>query len=411
MYSVDRRFKVCNVITKLSVGGAQETALAYCAGLDRARWDTVLVAGPERSPEGDLFDAAAQRGVRVVTVRHLGRAVRPVNDVRAVAELVQLFRRERPDVVHTHSSKAGLVGRLAARIASVPVIVHTVHGWSFHEGMSPVTRGAAVALERLAARGTWPLVVVAQIDAEIGVAAGIGQPTQYALVRSAVDVDRLRATAASRATARRALGIPEGVPVVGTVTRLCRQKDPETLLRAARLMVELRPDARVVVVGDGPLRANVERTIDELGLHESVTLLGRRSDVDRLLPGFDAFVLSSRWEGLPRVVVEAMAAGLPVVSTDVGGIGEAVEDQVSGLLVPPGDAVALGNALVRVLADRALSARLRSEALRRVDEFDVGRMVERLDDLYAGLLIGVRSRPRRRRMAAAARIESGHEAA
>lgn len=413
-YRVDCRPKVLNVITKLAVGGAQETALAYCAGLDPARWETVLVAGPERSPEGDLFDEAAAQGVRVVTVGRLRRAVRPVADVRAVADLVRLFRRERPDIVHTHSSKAGLLGRLAARIAGVPVVVHTVHGWSFHDGMSRVGRTVAVGLERVAARWTWPMVVVTEVDAEIGLAAGIGQPAQYALVRSAVDVGRLRlggAAAGGRRAARLALGIPEGVPVVGTVTRLCRQKDPETLLRAARLLAELRPDARLVIVGDGPLRSEVERRVDELGLAAQVTLLGRRSDVDRLLPAFDAFVLSSAWEGLPRVVVEAMAAGVPVVSTDVGGIAEAVEDGVSGLLVPSGDGVALANALLRVLADPALAARLRAEASRRVDEFDLGPMVDRLDDLYSGLLTGVRSRPRRRRMADAARIESGHEAA
>ena len=403
--------KVFNVITKLAVGGAQETALAYCAGLDPERWETVLVTGPESSPEGDLFDEADRRGVRVEVVPSLARRVNPVRDLRAVVELVLLFRRERPDVVHTHSSKAGLVGRLAARIAGVPVVAHTVHGWSFHEGMSPVARAVAVSLERTTARWTWPLVVVAEADAEIGVGAGIGQPHQYAVVRSAIDVDGLRRAAASRAAARAALGVPEGVPVVGAVTRLCRQKDPETLLRAARLVVELRPGTRFVVVGDGPLRPQVERLLDELDLRDHVTLLGRRSDVDVLLPGFDAFVLASRWEGLPRVIVEAMAVGVPVVSTDVGGVAEAVEDQVSGLLVPPGDFVALGNALVRVLDEPGLSARLRSEAAARVDEFDVGRMVDRLDDLYTGLLTGGRSRPRRRRMATAVRTESGHEAA
>ena len=403
--------KVLNVITKLAVGGAQETALAYCSGLDPERWETVLVTGPESSPEGDLFDEADRRGVRVEVVPSLARRVNPVRDVRALAELVLLFRRERPDVVHTHSSKAGLVGRLAARIARVPVVAHTVHGWSFHEGMSPVVRVVAVALERTAARWTWPLVVVADADAEIGLGAGIGQPHQYAVVRSAIDVEGLRRAAGSRAAARAALGLPEGVPVVGTVTRLCRQKDPETLLRAARLVVELQPDARFVVVGDGPRRPQVERRLDELGLRDHVTLLGRRSDVDVLLPGFDAFVLSSRWEGLPRVVVEAMAVGVPVVSTDVGGIAEAVEDQVSGLLVPAGDHVALGNALVRVLTEPGLGERLRAVASGRVDEFDVHRMVDRLDDLYSGLLSGGRSRPRRRRMADAVRTDSAHEAA
>lgn len=408
---MDHRGKVFNVITKLAVGGAQETALSYCSQLDPDRWAMTLVTGPELSPEGDLFEEAHRRGVPVLTVPSLRRPIRPLADAKAVVELVRLFRRERPDIVHTHSSKAGLVGRLAARIAGVPVVVHTVHGWSFHEGMSPPARAVAVALERLAARWTWPLVVVCEIDAEIGVAAGIGNPAQYTVIRSAVDVDRLRRAAGSRASARAALGIPEGVPVAGTVTRLCQQKDPETLLRAARLAAELRPDTRFVVVGDGPLRPQVERLLDELELRDHVTLLGRRSDVDALLPGFDAFVLSSRWEGLPRVVVEAMAVGVPVVSTDVGGIAEAVEDQVSGLLVPPGDSVSLANALVRAFGEPGLGARLRATAATRVDEFDIGAMTDSLDDLYSGLLAGSRNRPRRRRIATAVRTAAGHEAA
>jgi glycosyltransferase involved in cell wall biosynthesis len=408
---VDRRGKVFNVITKLAVGGAQETALAYCSHLDPARWEASIVTGPERSPEGDLFDEAARRGVPVVTVPSLRRPIRPVADVRAVMELVRLFRQERPDIVHTHSSKAGLVGRLAARIAGVPVVVHTVHGWSFHEGMSPAAWAFAATLERLAARWTWPLVVVTEVDAEIGLAARIGQPDQYAVVRSAIDVDRLRRSAGSRASARTALGIAQDVPVVGTVTRLCTQKDPEMLLRAARLAVELQPDVRFVVVGDGPLRPQVEQMLDDLDLRGHVTLLGRRSDVEALLPGFDAFVLSSRWEGLPRVVIEAMAVGVPVVSTDVGGIAEVVEDGVSGLLVPSGDHIALANALLRVLDEPGLGGRLARDAGGRVAEFDVGEMAARLDDLYAGLLPDGRSVPRRRRMAAATRIDSGHEAA
>ncbi len=400
-----------NVITKLAVGGAQETALAYCSSLDPARWEASIVTGPERSPEGDLFDEAARRGVPVVTVPSLRRRIRPVADVRAVVELVRLFRQERPDIVHTHSSKAGLVGRLAARVAGVPVVVHTVHGWSFHEGMSLAARAFAVTFERLAARWTWPLVVVTEVDAEIGLASRIGQPDQYAVVRSAIDVERLRRSAGSRASARSALGIPQDMPVVGTVTRLCTQKDPEMLLRAARLAVELQPDVRFVVIGDGPLRPRVEQLLDDLDLRGHVTLLGRRSDVETLLPGFDAFVLSSRWEGLPRVVVEAMAVGVPVVSTDVGGIAEVVEDGVSGLLVPAGDHIAMANALLRVLGEPGLGGRLARDAGGRVAEFDIGEMAARLDDLYAGLLPDGRSVPRRRRMAAATRIDAGHEAA
>jgi len=411
IFQVDRRGKVFNVITKLAVGGAQETALRSCSLLDPARWETALVTGPESSPEGDLFEEAAALGVRVLTVPTLRRRVRPVGDLRALIDLVRLLRRERPDVVHTHSSKAGVVGRLAARLARVPVVVHTVHGWSFHEGMSPVSRKVAVAAERLAARWTTALVVVATRDAEIGIAARIGRPEQYALVRSGIDTVAFRSTAASRVDARRALGIPESIPVLGTVTRLCRQKDPETLLRAARLVVDARPEARLVVVGDGPLRPEVDALVERLGLGPNVSLLGPRRDVAGLLPAFDAFVLSSRWEGLPRVVVEAMAVGVPVVSTDVGGISEAIEDGVSGLLVPAGEPEALAGAILRILDEAGLGERMRRAATARVDEFDVGVMTDRLDELYTRLLAGGRSRPRRRRMAIAVRTESGHEAA
>ncbi|HVF14265.1 MAG TPA: glycosyltransferase family 4 protein, partial [Acidimicrobiales bacterium] len=399
-----------NVITKLSVGGAQETALRYCSLLDPLTWDTSLVAGPESSPEGDLFDEAARQGVRVLTIPTLCRRARPLADFRAVVDLVRLFRRERPDVVHTHSSKAGLAGRLAARLAGVPVIVHTVHGWSFHDGMSRAGRRTMVTAERIAARWTTTLVVVAERDAEIGRAAGVGRPEQYALVRSGIDTVAFRSAAATRAAARQSLGIPEGVPVVGTVTRLCRQKDPATLLHAARSVVDARPDARLVVVGDGPLRAEVETLLDDLSLRPHVTMLGPRDDVAALLAGFDAFVLSSRWEGLPRVVVEAMAVGVPVVSTNVGGVGEAIEDGVSGLLGPIGDPDALAAAILRILDEPGLGDRLRRAAGANVDEFDLRVMTDRLDDLYTRLL-GGRSRPRRRRMAAAVRTDTGHEAA
>lgn len=407
---MDRRGKVCNVITKLAVGGAQETALAYCTSLDPAHWEASVVTGPERSPEGDLFDEAARRGVTVNLVPSLRRRITP-GDARAVVELVRHFRRERPDIVHTHSSKAGLLGRLAARIAGVPAVVHTVHGWSFHDGMSPVGRAVAVRLERLAARWTSALVVVTDNDADIGSAEGIGTWGQYVLVRSAVDVDGLRQAAASREQARTALGIPEGVPVMGCVTRLCEQKDPATLLRAARRVVDVRPEARLVVVGDGPLRADVEAMVDELGLRGHVDLLGPRTDVATLLPGFDAFLLTSRWEGLPRAVIEAMAVGVPVVATDVGGIADAVTDGQTGLLAPAGDDGALAAAVLRIFGEAGLGARLAHAAGSRVDEFDVAEMADRLEDLYAGLVAGGRSVPRRRRMAVATRIDSGHEAA
>lgn len=405
------RVKVLNVITKLSVGGAQETALRYCSLLDPDRWDTALVAGPESSPEGDLFEEAERLGIRVHAVPTLRRRLRPLSDLRAVIAMVRLFRREQPDIVHTHSSKAGLLGRMAARVAGVPVVVHTVHGWSFHDGMSSLLRAATVAAERVAARWTSGLVVVAQRDADLGRASRIGDGSTYTLIRSGIDLGAFRSESGSRDAARAALGLPIEVPVMGTVTRLCRQKDPTTLLLAARLVVDARPDARLLLIGDGPLRGEVERLVDSLGLGPHVMMLGPRSDVAALLPAFDVFVLSSRWEGLPRAVLEAMAAGVPVVATEVGGVAEVAEHGVSGLLTPVGDPPALAAAVLRVLSDRLLSARLAAAAETRLHEFDASGMVDRLEALYLELLAGGRSRSRRLRMARTVRNASDHEAA
>ena len=403
--------KVFNVITKLAVGGAQETALRSCAGLRDAGWEVTLVTGPESSPEGDLFNEARRLGARVVTVTALGRRISPRADLRAVVALVRLFRRERPDVVHTHSSKAGLVGRLAARLARVPVVVHTVHGWSFHDGMAPANRAAAVALERLAARWTDAIVVVADHDRVVGCAARIGRPDAYALARSGIDLRAYRAASGARAHARALVGVADGALVVGTVTRLCRQKDPGTLLRAARLLVDACPASRLIVVGDGPLRAECERLIDDLDLRRHVTLLGSRADVAQILPAFDVFALSSRWEGLPRVVLEAMAVGVPVVASAVGGVAEAVEHRVTGLLVEPGAPAALAEALALLLQDRALAAQLSDQASSRVEGFDAGAMVRQLESLYLDLLGAGRSRPLRLRMPRPVSIASRHEAA
>jgi glycosyltransferase involved in cell wall biosynthesis len=268
-----------------------------------------------------------------------------------------------------------------------------------------------IASERLAARWTSKAVVVAERDAETGRAARIGRPDYYALIRSGIEVAAHRRSGASRAVARDALGLPEGVPVVGTVTRVSRQKDPDTLLAAVRRVVDHRPDARCVIVGDGPLRPQMEASIDELGLRSCVSLLGSRNDVATLLPGFDVFLLSSRWEGLPRVVVEAMAAGVPVVSTDVGGVSEAVDDGTSGLLAPIGDSKALADGVLRLLGDSELALRMGQAAQRGVQEFDTAEMMDRLERLYLDLLGSGRSRPRRRRIARTVANASDHDPA
>lgn len=377
--SDDRRIRICHVITNLSVGGAQETVLALARGI-QADHDVTVVAGP--SERSWVSDALAGVDVRVVNVPSLVRPIRPLADVRALFSLWRTFKRLSPDVVHTHSSKAGVLGRIAAIAARVPVRVHTIHGWSFHQYQPAVVQKGYRLLERVLAYRTSRLVAVSRPDIDKGIAAGIGRPETYVLIRSGIDLSRFQS--AEREKARANIGVPAHAPIVGTVGRLSVQKDPLTLLHAfAGLHAR---DALLVFVGDGPLRAETESAAVRAGVADRVRFMGARDDVAGLLPGFDVFALSSRWEGLPRVVLEAMASGVPVVATDVDGVPEVVEDGVTGRSVKPGDVDALCAALDELLADAQLRDKFAVAAGSRLEQFSEHLMVEETAALYRTLI-------------------------
>lgn len=386
MTASSRRIRVTEVITRLIVGGAQETAILTCARLDPERFEAGLVTGPQTGPEGSLHGWARELDVRLDVEPSLVRELSPVRDLLALFRLWRRFRRECPDVVHTHSSKAGVVGRLAARLAGVPVVVHTVHGWSFHDHMSRRERAVYVRLERLAARWTDRLVLVTERDRAKGSSEGIGRPGQYVTIRSGVDLTPYGAGDGSGLHAE--LGIPAGAPVVGTVARLSPQKDPIGFVEAGAEVLGKRPEAHLVFVGDGPMRGEVERRAAELGVADRLHLAGIRRDVPDVLRAFDVFVAGSLWEGLPRTVIQAMASGVPVVASAVDGIAEAVRDGESGLLVPPGDRRAMAGAVLRILDDEGLATRLADGGRDRAEEFAEGVMIERLEGLYRELADG-----------------------
>lgn len=375
--------RVCEVITRLIVGGAQETAILTCARLDPDAFDASLVTGPQTGPEGSLHGWARELGVVLEVEPSLVRELSLLNELRALFRLWRRFRRERPDVVHTHSSKAGILGRLAARLAGVPAVVHTVHGWSFHEHMPRWERRMYVRLERLAARWTDRFVLVTERDRAKGLSVGIGRPERYSTIRSGVDLAPYRTGDGSGFRAE--LGIPGRAPVVGTVARLSPQKDPIGFVDAGAEVLEKRPEAHLVFVGDGPMRPEVERRAAELGVADRLHLPGIRRDVPDVVAAFDVFIASSLWEGLPRTVIQAMAAGVPVVASSVDGIAEAVTDGTSGLLVPPGDRRALAEAVLRVLEDTDLAGRLADDGRARAEDFSEGTMIERLEGLYREL--------------------------
>lgn len=376
---------VAHVITKLAVGGAQRTALDICEGLAGGRWDLALLAGPDVDAEGSLAEEASRRGVRVISVPHLVRRVRPGRDLFAALWLFRWCRRHRPAIVHTHSSKAGVLGRLAAWTAGVPAIVHSVHGWSFNGDMGPSARRGCTYLERVLARVTTRLVVVTSIDLRKGLEACVGRRDQYEVVYNGIDLADFAPATSERGAVRAGLGVAGSAPLLGTVGRMADPKDPLSMVDAFARVVQSEPRAMFVWVGDGPLRAAVEDRVRERGLVGRFLIPGVRTDVAALLSALDVFVLSSRWEGLPRTVTEAMACGIPVVATDVGGVVEVIEDRRTGLLVPPGDPALLADRVQKLLHQPELAGALARAGRVRARDFDRSAMLGRFDGLYRDL--------------------------
>ncbi len=383
--------RVLQLMTRPIIGGSQETALLIADGLQRdprfkGRYTVEMASGPGFRDEGTIADEAGDRGIRMIDVPQLKHRLDPFNDFRALLALHRMIRDGSYDIVHTNSSKAGILGRIAARWAKVPYVVHTVHGWSFHDHMSDWSRRFYVTVEKAAALYCDRLIVVSPKDQEKGIAHGIGRSGNYRLVRSGIELHCFGHPTVPAEETRRALGIPDGRPVVGSVLRMSPQKAPLDLVAAFSRISRNYPDAWFVIVGDGPLRPQVERAIEEGRIADRTVLTGQRSDVPELMAAFDIFVLSSLWEGLPRVLPQAMATRLPIVCTRVDGCAEVVSDGINGYLVEPGAIDAMADRVGRLLADAGLRARMGAEGLARVSEFDASRMVADMDGVYRELL-------------------------
>ena len=374
---------VVHVITRLTMGGSSENTVSTIEALERAGYASTLVVGPES--EAPTVADARVRGCRLVEIPWLARSVRPAHDVAAVLALVRLFRALRPPIVHTHTSKAGFVGRLAARLAGVPVVIHQPHGHIFYGYWGRARTGLFVALERLAARWTDALVALTPREVEEHVERGIGRAAQWAVVPSGVPTAALRAAAPSRAAARARLGLPAAAFVVAGVGRLVPIKGFDLLVDALPALVARVPSAHVLLIGDGEERAALEARAAALGVGERLRITGAVGDVSGLLPAADVLAAPSRNEGMGRVLVEAMAIGLPVVGTMVGGIPDVILDGECGRLVPPDDAAALAVALADLGGDAALRAKLGAAASPRAEAFSTDVAAAAMGSIYDGL--------------------------
>jgi glycosyltransferase involved in cell wall biosynthesis len=372
--------RVLHVITRLTLGGAAENTLASMAALAGAGYDGPLAVGLAESDRASAEDAR-RRGVTLVDVSGLGREVGP-RDLVALAQLVALVRRLRPAIVHTHTSKAGFVGRLAARLARVPAVIHQPHGHIFYGYYGAGRTALYVGLERLAARWTDRIVTLTDRGTDEHLARGIGRRTQYRTVPSGVPTAELRARAPGRAEARRALGLPADAFVVGALGRLVPVKGFDVLVAALPAVAAAVPSARVLLVGDGPERAALQAQAAACGVGRRLHLTGATAEIARALAACDVLAAPSRNEGMGRALVEAMALGVPVVAAAVGGIPAVVGDGEGGRLVPAGDAAALAEALVELGVDHGLRAKLAAAAPARAEAFSAEAAAAALRAVY-----------------------------
>ena len=380
--------RVTHIITRLIVGGAQENTVATVLGLRQKPGIAVgLISGPTTGPEGSLESEFIPAPESLTRIPELVRPVHPWKDWMALRRLTEILRQTRPDIVHTHSGKAGVLGRLAAKHAGVPLIIHTIHGPSFGNFQNVAANFAFRAAEKHAARATTHFVVVANAMKTQYLAAGVGQPEQYTKIFSGFPLEPFLA-AKNDPAVRARFGLQPGDFVIGKIARLFKLKGHDDLFAIAPELVRRCPQIKFLLVGDGEWRGRFENLAKALGLqrHFIFTGLVPPAGISSLVGIMDALVHLSLREGLPRALPQALAAAKPVVAYDCDGAGEVCRDGETGFLVRPGDLTGLTNRLLQLAGDAALREKLGGAGSDFVrNNFAVEKMVDAIYHLYLKL--------------------------
>jgi glycosyltransferase involved in cell wall biosynthesis len=394
--SETRPLRVLHIITRLIVGGAQENTLLTCEGLAAMpEYDVTLATGIDRGPEGDLL-GRAEKSVKLVLVPELGRAISPIADTRALWKLYRLIRRGHYHIVHTHSSKAGVLGRIAAKLAGTPLIVHTLHSLVFHEYQPWIVNRTWWLVKKICAPMTDHFLSVSAIIVRKAVAAGVDVPEKFTTVYSGMELDWFLNSKADGAAVRREFGIPAGTPVVGKIARLSHLKGHDQLLDAAPEIVRRVPNVRFFLIGDGNLQEHLRERASAAGILDNFVFAGliQRERIPEMLAAMDVVVHTSLREGLARVLPQALAMGKPCVSFDIDGAPEVVLDGETGYLVRAYDYETLADRISSLLGDPELRAKMGANGRRHVDPTwraetmvaDTAKVYEVLAKRYSGRL-------------------------
>ena len=379
--------RVLRVIARMNVGGPAIHAELLTRRLDPERYRTVLVTGTEGDTEGNHLELHAQHLPDLVTIPDLGREIRGLQDLRSLRALRRVIRQFRPHVVHTHAAKAGTIGRLAAALARVPVVVHTFHGHVLRGYFSAGKEQVYRSIERGLAMVTDELVAVSPKVREELLEMGIGRPNAFSVVPLGFDLAPFECAAACRGHVRTEFNIPASAPTVGIVARLVPIKAHELFFAAAEALHRIRPDMHFLVVGDGERRDELEQLVSARGLREVTHFLGWRADLARIYADLDVVLLTSRNEGSPVALIEAMACARPVISTRVGGVPDVVSHGETGWLVEAGDVADLVQRVIDVITQPDLSERIAVAGREKVfATYGAERLLADVDALYTRLL-------------------------
>lgn len=387
---------IVHVITRLDHGGSAQNTMLTALGHDRARFAPIVVAGTADPHGAQGGWAATEANVRRLEAAGIAcrlwpaltRPVRPVNDLQALIRLVRLFRHERPAVIHTHTSKAGALGRLAGALAGIKTIVHTPHGHVYYGHFSrPVSR-LFLRIERRLARWTTRLIALTEAERDEHLAWGVGTREQFAVVPSGIDLSRFQSLVGVRRPVPPGLPVKPDAVVVGSVGWLTDVKGHRYLIEALALVRAEIPNLHLLLVGSGDRRRGLEGLVAQRGLADAVTFAGERQDVPDCLAALDVFVLPSLNEGMGRALIEAMAAGRPVIASRVGGVPALIEERRNGLLVPPADPAALARALRELLERPQWAKELGGQASAAIGaRFSQRAMVEAIESVYEEALV------------------------
>ncbi len=396
---VGEEVKVIHIITRLDMGGSAQNTLLTAHNHDPQRYSVCLIKGSTHESamteaEGQLVISqlanAEKLGIEVIDLPSLVRRISPVNDLKAFSSIFRLLRRMKPHIVHTHTSKAGILGRLAAWMARVPTIIHTPHGHVFYGHFGRSLSRIFLQMERLLGKITHHHIALTPEECNDYLSLRVAQPNNTSVIHSGIDLQRFSKGAKQRTEKRKELGFSPHSLVVGFVGWLIPIKGVTYLVNAMARIVEQHSKNLLVLVGKGDDKGEEEiklkEQVERAGLADKVRFLGWRPDVDKIMGCFDIFVLPSLNEGMGRVLVEAMAAGLPIVASRVGGIPDLVKDGENGLLVPPANAGALDRAISDLLSDKARRKRMGETGKRMCRPYSVEAMVEKIDDLYSRLV-------------------------